>query len=127
MNKNLIKELWRENSEIYKILKKSEDLGDARKNLFEFSKNLEWKHREGEVELHKLEYAAALESIEVFNNLISLRNEKITGFSTLDLLRQVAKNSQEVSEKISEGFLEEFIHLFKAMKGRADISSGWLR
>ncbi|MFH1940201.1 MAG: KamA family radical SAM protein [bacterium] len=127
MNKNLIKELWRENSEIYKILKKSEDLGDARKNLFEFSKNLEWKHREGEVELHKLEYAAALESIEVFNNLISSRNEKIAGFSTLDYLMQIAKDNQKDIEEISEGFLEEFIHLFKAIKGKADIASGWLR
>jgi len=127
MNKNLIKELWRENSEIYKILKKSEDLGDARKNLFEFSKDLEWKYREGEEVLHKLEYATALEAIEVFNNLISFRNEKIAGFSTLNYLRGLTKDNQEITEEVSDGFLEEFIHLFKAMKGKAGISSGWLR
>lgn len=127
MKSKLIGELWRENPDIFKILKESNDLQEVRRKLFEFSKALEWKYREGDEVLHKLEYAAALESIEVFNNLISFRNEKIAGFSTLDLLRQIAKNSQGVLEKISEGFLEEFIHLFKAMKGRADISSGWLR
>ncbi len=74
-----------------------------------------------------MEYATALEAIKVFNNLISLRNEKIAGFSTLDYLMQIVKDNKKDIEEISEGFLEEFIHLFKAMKGKADIASGWLR
>ncbi|HAJ31768.1 MAG TPA: KamA family radical SAM protein [Candidatus Atribacteria bacterium] len=127
MNKSLIEKLWRENPEIFKLLKESENLEEARQRLFKFSKDLEWKYREGEEVLHKLEYATALEAIKVFNNLISLRNEKIAGFSTLDYLRQVAKENQEIIHEIDEGFLEEVIHLFKAMKGKADISSGWLR
>lgn len=127
MNKSLIEKLWRENPEIFKLLKKCENLEEARKKLFKFSKDLEWKYREGEEVLHKLEYATALEAIKVFNNFISLRNEKITGFSTLDYLRSLAEDKQEITEEISEGFLEEFIHLFKAMKGKADISSGWLK
>jgi lysine 2,3-aminomutase len=127
MNKSLIEKLWRENPEIFKLLKKCEGLQEARQKLFEFSKNLEWKYREGEEKLHKLEYATALEAIKVFNNLISLRNEKITGFSTLDYLWSLAKDNQEITEEVSDGFLEEFFHLFKAMKGKADISSGWMR
>ncbi|HDP37185.1 MAG TPA: KamA family radical SAM protein [Candidatus Atribacteria bacterium] len=127
MNKGLIEELWRENPEIFKLLKECENLEEARQRLFEFSKALEWKYREGEEVLPKLEYATALEAIKVFNNLISLRNEKIAGFSTLDYLMQMAKDNQKEIEEISEGFLEEFIHLFKAMKGKAGISSGWLR
>lgn len=127
MNKSLIEKLWRENSEVFILLKECEDLKEARKKLFKFSKDLEWKYREGEEIIHKLEYATALEAIKVFNNLISLRNEKIAGFSTLDYLWSLAKDDQETIEEISEGFLEEFIHLFKAMKGKADISSGWLK
>jgi len=127
MNKSLIKELWRENPEVFKLLKECEDLEEARKKLFKFSKDLEWKYREGEEVLHKLEYATALEAIKVFNNLISLRNEKIAGFSTLGHLRGLTKDNQEITEEANDGFLEEFIHLFKAMKGKAGISSGWLR
>ncbi|MCG2821069.1 MAG: KamA family radical SAM protein, partial [Candidatus Atribacteria bacterium] len=70
-NSKLIEELWSENPDIYKILKESEDLEEARKKLYDFSKDLEWKYREGEKVLHKLEYATALEAIKVFNNLIS--------------------------------------------------------
>jgi len=127
MKKNLIEELWRKNPDIFRLLKESEDLEKARQSLFKFSKDLEWKYREGEEELHKLEYATALEAIKVFNNFISPRNEEISGFSTLDYLRQVAKENQKIIKEIDEGFLEEVIHLFKAMKGKADISSGWLR
>jgi len=127
MKKNLIQKLWKENPKLYKILKESENLKEARKKLFKFSKDLEWKYREGEEELHKLEYAAALEAQKVFNNLISLRNEVIVGFSTLDYLWSIAKDNQELTEEIDDGFLEEFIHLFKAIKGNADISSGWLK
>jgi len=127
MNKSLIKELWKENPEIFRLLKESENLKETRQRLFEFSKNLEWKCREAKEELHKLEHATALEAIKVFNNLISLRNEKIAGFSTLGYLMQIVKDNQENIEEISEGFLEEFIHLFKAIKGKADISSGWLK
>ena len=127
MNKSLIEKLWRENPEIFKLLEKSENLKEVRQKLFEFYKDLEWKYREGKEELHKLEYATALEAIKVFNNLISLRNEKIAGFSTLDYLWSLAKDNQEITEEVSDGFLEEFFHLFKAMKGKADISSGWMR
>ena len=127
MNKNLVEKLWRENPEIFKLLKESENVQEARQKLFEFSKDLEWKYREGKEELHKLEHATALEAIKVFNNLISLRNEKIAGFSTLDYLIGLTKDNQEITEGVSDGFLEEFVHLFKAMRGKADISSGWLR
>jgi len=126
MNKSLIKKLWKENPEIFRLLKESEDLEKARQSLFKFSKDLEWKYREGEEELHKLDYATALEAIKVFSNFISPRNEKIAGFSTLNYLWSLTKDNQEITEEISEGFLEEFIHLFKAIKGKADTSSGWL-
>ncbi len=103
MNKSLIEKLWRENPEIFKLLKECENLEEAREKLFKLSKDLEWKYREGEEVLHKLEYATALEAIKVFNNLISLRNEKIAGFSTLDHLRGLTKDNQEITEEVSDG------------------------
>ena len=127
MKNKLIGKLWRENPDIFKILKENNDLKEVRQKLFEFSKALEWKHREGKEVLHKLGYAAALEAIKVFNNFISLRNERIAGFSTIDFLWSLTKENHKIIEEINPGFLEEFIHLFKAMKGKAGISSGWLR
>jgi len=127
MKNRLIKRLYNENKDVFKILKDSKDLVEARKGLFDFSKDLEWKYREGTKRAPKLDYATALEAIKAFNNLISLRNEKIVGFSTLHYLRQIALGDIEMIQQISEGFLEEFIHLFKAMKGKTNFSSGWLK
>lgn len=115
--------LWQENPEIKEILKESNTVEEARGRLFQFSKDLEWKYRSGDVALPKLEYAQALEAIKVFNNVISPRNEKLSGFSTIQILMDLAKG---VSDDISEGFVEEFLHLFRAMKGRAGVSKGWL-
>ncbi len=127
MKNKLIEELWRENSEIMKIMKDSRSLQEARQKVFEFSKDLELQYREGKGDLHKIEFATALEAIKVFNNLISSRNERIAGFSTLDYLWRLAQNDQKIKEEISEDFLQEFIHLFKAMKGKANISAGWMK
>lgn len=41
MNESLTEKLWRENPEIFKLLKESEDLEKARQGLFKFSKDLE--------------------------------------------------------------------------------------
>jgi len=127
MSKRLNKKIWKENSEIFSLLKESKDLHETRQKLFNFSKDLEWQYREGEKDLHKLEFATALEAIRVFNNLISRRNEDITGFSTLNYLWNFAKGEQQETEEVNDAFLEEFIHLFKAMKGQAEISPGWLK
>jgi lysine 2,3-aminomutase len=37
MSKSLIEELWKENPEIFRLLKESEDLEKARQSLFKFS------------------------------------------------------------------------------------------
>ncbi|GAB4116801.1 MAG: KamA family radical SAM protein [Candidatus Caldatribacteriota bacterium] len=127
MKKKLIRKLWNENRDLMKILKENESLVEVRVKLFEFSKKLEWDYREGKREIPKLEYATALEAIKAFNNFISPRNEQIAGFSTLNYLKQIALHNSEVIEQIKEGFVEEFIHLFRAMKGKAHFSPGWLK
>lgn len=110
--------------EVLEILTDSSDINVARTRLFNFCKDLEWAYREGEKPLHKLDYSIALEAIKIFTNLISLRNEKIAGFSTLQYLWELAND--ETESGISEGFLQEIRHLLLAMAGKADVARGWL-
>ena len=119
----VVETLWEENPELREILKESKDIDDARTKLFQFSKDMEWKIRSGELDLPKLDYAQALEALKVFNNIISPRNEKLSGFSTIGYLMDLAKGN--VGE-ISEGFVEEIIHLLRAIKGKSGMSKGWL-
>jgi len=115
-------QLWSALPQVLEILTDSKDISEARTRLFDFCKNLEWSYREGQKPLHKLDYSITLEAIRIFTNLISLRNEKIAGFSTLEYLWELANNDSQ----LSEGFLQEIRHLFLAMAGKANIARGWL-
>lgn len=117
--------LWEEGPKAHKILRESVSLEEAREALASYLNDLEWQYRDQEIGVHKLEWAAAMEAIKVFKNLISPRDEKIARISTLEYLWRLARD-REAAREVSEGFIEEFRHLFKAVNGRAGISSGWL-
>ena len=116
-------DLWEHDRQVYRILRESQDVEEGRRALFNYLKDLEWKYRRGENDLHRLEYATAMEALRVFSNLISPRNEEIAGFSTLEYLWRLANGSDDDA---SPGFVEEFKHLLKAINGQAGLSKGWL-
>ena len=119
-------QLWSAMPEIFEILSESKDIAETRNKLYNFCKDLEWSYREGLKPLHKLDFGITLEAIKVFINLISLRNEKIAGFSTLQYLWDLAHNKLDGHHKPSIAFLEECRHLFLAMAGKSNIARGWL-
>ena len=118
--------LWKHDRQVYRILQESQDVETGRIALFNYLKSLEWRHRRGEMTVHKLEYATAIEALRVFSNLISPRNEEIAGFSTLEYLWRAASGSLGSDDELAPGFVEEFKHLLKAINGQAGLSEGWL-
>ena len=121
-----VKAMWDEAPQIYRILREAKDVEEARKKLYEYLSELEWAIREGEINLHPLDYWLALEANKVMRNILSKRNEKIATFSTLEYLYRLAKDDPTVYEEVGKGFTEEFRHLFRALHGRANFSMGWL-
>ncbi len=119
-------ELWKHDRQVYRILQESQDVETGRIALFNYLKSLEWKYRRGEMTVHKLEYATAIEALRVFSNFISPRNEEIAGFSTLEYLWRMANGSLGSDDELGPGFVEEFKHLLKAINGQAGLSEGWL-
>ena len=118
--------LWKHDRQVYRILQESQDVETGRIALFNYLKSLEWRYRRGEMTVHKLEYATAIEALRVFSNLISPRNEEIAGFSTLEYLWRAASGSLGSDDELAPGFVEEFKHLLKAINGQAGLSEGWL-
>ncbi|ACJ16757.1 Hypothetical UPF0069 protein [Thermococcus onnurineus NA1] len=112
--------------EIGEILQKSESLEEAREKLLEFTKNLGWKFKSGEIEVSPLDRWLAIYACDVFENILSPYNEKAAGFSTLEYLWKAAKGDEKTLSVLTKGFLEEFRHLFLAMSGKANYSKGWL-
>ena len=119
-------DLWEHDRQVFRILRESQDVEEGRAALFNYLKDLEWKYRRGEMDVHKLEGATAMEALRVFNNLISPRNEEIARFSTLEHLWRLANGSLGSDDGPTPGFIEEFKHLLKAINGEARLSEGWL-
>ena len=101
------------------ILQKNVGLDEKRNELFELLTNLE---RNAYAMDDKIDRALALQAIRVFKNIISKENERMAGFSTLQVLCDALAGKTDVSE----GFVDEMENLLIAMQGKANYSKGWL-
>jgi len=114
--------LWDSSPEIKDLLSKSETLEEARDMLFSFLDKEERKVFNLDNDLHILEKSIVRESIKVMRSIIGLINESRTEFSALECLWNLSKNKkEELSHKVSPGFIFEFTHLFKAITGKSNI------
>jgi len=118
--------LWKEDPAVYRILRESETLEMARRELYDYLKRLEWELRSGEVSVSPMDYATALQALHVFTNILSPRNEALAGFSSLRHLWRLARGESDGHVDVSPGFVEEFRHLLRAIHGRSGIGLGWL-
>ena len=115
----LIETLWEYDPEIFKILKSSNKLQEARNSLFDHLNDLERhlfniysdKHFKDK---NILERNNAKECIRVFKNVIRTENEDITNYSALNSLYRTAKKKAK-SDSLNVGFFLEFINLFKGI------------
>ena len=126
--KRLVKELWLADPKIKRILKNSKTLGKVRSLFFNYLNSLErhyfniYSDRHFK-SLHITEKNNAKECIRVLKNIIRTENEQLTGFSALKMLFDIAKNKKNGLNKVSKGFLWEFIFLFKGISGKSEIFS----
>jgi lysine 2,3-aminomutase len=118
----LIKELWSVDPEIEEALKTSEDLREARERFYDYLNDLErhyfniYSDRHFK-DIHIVERNNAKECIRVLKNVIRTENEHLTGFSAMSLLFELSGNHEDTLDKVSEGFLCEFIFLFRGALG----------
>jgi len=114
--------LWNANQAIHEILKTSTDVEDARESLFDYLFLREKSLLNGDEQYHPLEKNIILESINVLKTIISLSSEERTGVSDLEILFNLAKG-YPAKANITQGFLLEFVHLFRAISGLSGVYS----
>ena len=117
-----IERLWESNPKIYELLKNANELKEAREKLYSYLEKSERKVFEVDNDLHILEKSTVREAIRVFKSVIGPINEKRTEFSALDSLWKLAREKRdELKDKISVGFILEFINLFRGITGKSNI------
>ncbi|CAG0953140.1 MAG: hypothetical protein OIN86_17875 [Candidatus Methanoperedens sp.] len=115
----LIETLWESDPEIFRILKSSNKLQEARNRLFDHLNDLElhlfniYSDKQFK-DKNILERNNAKECIRVFKNVIRTENEEFTNYSALNSLSRAAKKKVK-SDSLNVGFFMEFINLFKGI------------
>lgn len=117
-----IQRLWDSNAEIYEILNKSNNLDTARDSMYNYLEKAERKVFALDNDLHILEKSTVRESIRVLRSILGPINEFRTEFSALNSLWKLAQNKRDdLKDKISVGFIMEFINLFRGVTGKSNI------
>ncbi|UCE74021.1 MAG: KamA family radical SAM protein [Methanomassiliicoccales archaeon] len=109
---------WDASTEIYTLLKESDTFEAAREKLIHQLEALDWSYRRDVVKIRSWDYIVLKEAVRCFKNIISPRNERLSESSALEHLWAAAV---EGDSDVSDDFIVEFEHLFRAIKGQADI------
>ncbi|HON35186.1 MAG TPA: KamA family radical SAM protein [Methanothrix sp.] len=103
---------------LYVLLKESKSLESARNKVARYIEAREWTYACDVSEIEAWDYTLFKEAVRTLKNIISPKNERITGTSSLEKLWVAAVNGDA---DVADDFVDEFIHLFKALKLKADV------
>jgi len=112
------KECWDAAPELYVLLKESKTLESARNKVARYIEAKEWTYSCDVGEIETWDYVLFKEAARTLKNIISPRNERISGTSALECLWRAAMNGDDA---VSDNFVDEFVHFFKAIKLKADV------
>ncbi len=116
-----IQRLWESNPDIYGILKESPDPEQARDKIYSYLDKAERNIFDVKNDLHILEKSTVREAIRVLRSIIGPINEMRTEFSALESLWKLAHEQNDIKNKLSVGFVLEFINLFRGITGDSHI------
>ena len=111
-------ECWDAAPELYALLKESETLESGREKLISYIDALEWTYRRDIDTIKSWDYILLKEAVRCLKNVISPRNERLAGTSALEYLWTAAVTGDA---EVTDDFIDEFVHLFKAVKGQSDV------
>jgi lysine 2,3-aminomutase len=111
-------ECWDAAPDLHMLLKESKTLESARNKVARYTEAREWTYSCDVGEIETWDYVLFKEAMHTLRNIISPRNERIAGTSALENLWNAALNGDA---DVSEDFIDEFVHFFKALKLKADV------
>lgn len=122
LQKRTIKKFWEKHPVIYALLKDSKNPEIARNYLHNYLHE-QWRNLyQKDTVSPSLEWGIRMNALRIFRRVVSLRSEKLTGFSLVSLLWNLAHGEyKEIPDELNQGFFEEINHLLFAIAGKARI------
>lgn len=113
-----LKVLWATDGEFTGILRSGEDVEAVREGMYSYIDRCEREVFGRDCPLHALEKSVVRECARVMRSVFAPMNEETTGTSALGCLWRLARGE---GVEVSDGFVLEFIHLVKGIKGRSGL------
>lgn len=109
---------WHVVPDIYLLLKESKSLDGSRQRIMNYLNATEMTFRNDFYELSHAEFVLFKHALIVLKNLFSKRYERIANASPIEYLWKAALNGDS---EVADGFIDEFEHLFRAIKGHTRV------
>lgn len=120
--KKNVSKLFRIHPTIYGLLKDAPNPGAARYFLISYIDETRKLLSRESHRVQPLEFTLQNECLNTFRKIITSRSERISKFSIIRLLWNLARNNQEaLPPDLSDGFFEEMIHLFLGLQAKTGI------
>ncbi len=112
------KKCWHAAPDVFLFLKESATLEAGRAKIMNYLNATEMAFRNDFYELSDAEFTLFEHALLVLKNLFSKRCERITNTLPLEYLWKAARNGDS---EVAEDFIDEFQHLFRAIKGHTHV------
>jgi len=114
--------------QIFTLVSRSRTVEEARRRLYRYFSGQQRALLMGLERIQHLERANMRECLGVFKNILSRRNESLTGTSTLThLFHLIHGTAPDLIHSVTVDFIEELVHLFRGVAGRSGIYSNLKR
>ncbi len=108
--------------QIFTIISRSRTPEEARRRLYRYLSGHQRALQMGLERIQFLERSNMRECLNVFKNILSKRNESLTGTSALaHLFHLIRGTDPELIRSITVDFVEEMVHLFRGVSGHSGI------
>jgi lysine 2,3-aminomutase len=109
---------WHVAPDVYLLLKESSSIDASRQKIMNYLNATEMAFRNDFYELSNAEFIIFKQALQVLKNLFSKRYERIANTSPITYLWKAARNGDS---EVEDGFIDEFEHLFRAIKGNTRV------
>ncbi len=112
------KKLWHVAPDIYQLLKECKSIESARQKTMNYLNSTEMEFRNDYYDMTNSQFELFKNALNVLKNVFSKKYEGISSTSSLKYIWFAARKGDS---EVSDGFIDEFEHLFRAIKGHSKV------
>ncbi len=112
------KKLWHIAPDIHQLLKECKSIESARQRMMNYLNSTEMEFRNDYYDMSNSQFILFKNALNVLKNLFSKKYEMISSSSSL---RYIWKAARKGDCNVSNGFIDEFEHLFSALKAHSQV------